>query len=513
MKIQLILLLTLLVISIFAHNRNEQVRVPLGTPFSGWSKVSQTAEGWFYSHVNLPPSYNISDSYGPAKFIINPNEKMYVINITENIGGIQWTLPNGTYFLIRGVCSFDDTYGKYDDMVNSYLQAVKIQEIGAIDVYSGLVNDFATCGLGIGTTIYVSSEDNSIIEQTFGEWAPSPIPNFSFTVVGRLTTPYARIGKADIPALPEECWSLNVSQISNQYCKINYFPNNGFAPPPPIPPEVLAAQKCQRMMGKIQKLYETIVYPNPIAVIHNETLVSDIFDINNSKARISPLGAFPGFQGVVEYFYGLAALPTTQVVSVDVKKLSCNATTGLVQSYVNLLFNTFDTNVPQFPTYNLTQTGSFTFNLTTELVNSVDAVIWRLGQAEDISNKIDPYTGINSRYLTTEAICQLTVYGIPELGVMNGTCLGPYDIWNNTMGLSRFDYCMLMLTDQILNPFNNKTIPFGSFNRADSNTVSCRTIHNILTIFRPEVHCPHVSPSGGDACKYFSYESFYQENY
>jgi hypothetical protein len=62
-----------------------------------------------------------------------------------------------------------------------------------------------------------------------------------------------------------------------------------------------------------------------------------------------------------------------------------------------------------------------------------------------------------------------------------------------------------------------QTIPFGTWDRANSNTVVCRQFHSLLTIFRPDVHCPHASAAGGMpgmlVCVDFPYESFYDADY
>jgi hypothetical protein len=61
--------------------------------------------------------------------------------------------------------------------------------------------------------------------------------------------------------------------------------------------------------------------------------------------------------------------------------------------------------------------------------------------------------------------------------------------------------------------FMRTGIPFGTWNRANSNTVVCRQLHSLLTVIRPEVHCPHSSPGGGNTCIDFPYSSFYDTSY
>ncbi|KAJ4490750.1 hypothetical protein J3R30DRAFT_3400017 [Lentinula aciculospora] len=43
-------------------------------------------------------------------------------------------------------------------------------------------------------------------------------------------------------------------------------------------------------------------------------------------------------------------------------------------------------------------------------------------------------------------------------------------------------------------------LPFGESWQGGMNTGWCRYIHKNLVQFRPDVHCPHIGPSGGDMC-------------
>ncbi|KAK7041771.1 hypothetical protein VNI00_009060 [Paramarasmius palmivorus] len=54
-----------------------------------------------------------------------------------------------------------------------------------------------------------------------------------------------------------------------------------------------------------------------------------------------------------------------------------------------------------------------------------------------------------------------------------------------------FDQCYQFLTTEV---------PFGMPWEAGVNTAWCRYIHKNMLRFRPEIHCPHVGPSGGDMC-------------
>jgi len=53
------------------------------------------------------------------------------------------------------------------------------------------------------------------------------------------------------------------------------------------------------------------------------------------------------------------------------------------------------------------------------------------------------------------------------------------------------DACLSYLT---------KTVRFGQAWEMGRDTVLCRMVHQNMLIYRPEVHCPHIGPSGGEMC-------------
>lgn len=52
-------------------------------------------------------------------------------------------------------------------------------------------------------------------------------------------------------------------------------------------------------------------------------------------------------------------------------------------------------------------------------------------------------------------------------------------------------------------------LPFGSFDEVWGNNYVCRGVHTLLTAIRPDVHCPHVGPTGGMKCVDVPYNSYY----
>jgi len=44
------------------------------------------------------------------------------------------------------------------------------------------------------------------------------------------------------------------------------------------------------------------------------------------------------------------------------------------------------------------------------------------------------------------------------------------------------------------------TLPFGQAYQLGFSTLQYRMVHQNMVPFRPDVHCPHIGPSGGGYC-------------
>ncbi|KAK0226494.1 hypothetical protein IW262DRAFT_1267219, partial [Armillaria fumosa] len=80
------------------------------------------------------------------------------------------------------------------------------------------------------------------------------------------------------------------------------------------------------------------------------------------------------------------------------------------------------------------------------------------------------------------------------------------DICNTAM-----EYCtgdnQVYDSNESCRQFLTNEVPFGEAWQGGQNTTMCRYIHKNIVQLRPEVHCPHISPSGGDVCIPRSYEN------
>jgi len=84
------------------------------------------------------------------------------------------------------------------------------------------------------------------------------------------------------------------------------------------------------------------------------------------------------------------------------------------------------------------------------------------------------------------------VVGVLQQGLASGIC----DTHQNYCTGENQQYddmtdCMSFLTQQVR---------FGEAYELGRNTILCRMVHENMVPFRPEVHCPHIGPTGGGMC-------------
>ena len=268
-------------------------------------------------------------------------------------------------------------------------------------------------------------------------------------------------------------------------------------------PEILELRK-----DRIRELYNGLLYPIPLSVINGSMKVDHIFEESHLRGRVTPVGTFPGFEAAVEYFYGLAGAPGLRVEKVSIDSVLAGEDKVAVK--VNLFFCQLpdggcdQTRAVGLSSFTLTQTGFYRFNSDNKIV-SFDLTILNMGAILDPGDEAAKLKNI-------QQTCLLLTFGFfPNYAP---TCPATFD--------DRSDYPSNFLFNPILpqplRAFENcmgymRQIPYGSWNRANSDTFVCRQLHSLLTPLRPEIHCPHTSPSGGHTCVDHSYASFYEEEF
>ncbi|MCJ1403608.1 hypothetical protein MMC11_006831 [Xylographa trunciseda] len=243
----------------------------------------------------------------------------------------------------------------------------------------------------------------------------------------------------------------------------------------------------ERNLHTIQSIYNLTVYPNNVPIIqHGASAVPAGLFNQQATGRITPVGTFTGFVESVEYFFGLAPLPGPPT-NVSISKAEIvefnSGCPNVASSVVYLVCSAYSPGQPDDGKFiaTLKQVANWHFD-DDGLVLKYDAWIpnlsnWTvIGLAADLS-----ILAVQDVYINT--ICNEAQL----------RCVGA-----NTQ-YSSVAQCISVLSAK----------PFGTFDEAWGDDVVCRSIHLILTLIDPDVHCPHVGPTGGGKCSPIDYNDAY----
>lgn len=260
---------------------------------------------------------------------------------------------------------------------------------------------------------------------------------------------------------------------------------------------------------RVREIYENLVYPKPVSILKGETSMTDIFEESVVRGRVNPLGQFPEFDAVVEYFYALAVTPGSIIQDVKFKSLFAGDDKVAVEVDIFFCRAPYEDCNPDVPVsanaQTLTQVGFFQFNRFNRVI-SMDLNILNLGAASDLPDIPEVHAQAIAQICTALTVAHISP--ITGAVVYSGTCTSSFD--------SADDFAPEFPVSDV--PFQNcvgfmSSIPFGSWDRGNSNSVVCRQLHSLLTPVDPEMHCPHTSPGGGGACVDMTYGSYYEEEF
>ncbi|KAJ6580576.1 hypothetical protein DFH09DRAFT_1146150 [Mycena vulgaris] len=220
----------------------------------------------------------------------------------------------------------------------------------------------------------------------------------------------------------------------------------------------------KRNRETIQQIYDLTVFPANAKIIAQgaSAVPAGLFNVN-ATGRVTPVGEFTGFQDSIEYFFGLAPVPTgVPPNGVITKATLVEFTSGLRGARPNA------------------------DNSTGEVLTALKQIAFWHFDAKGSVLKYDAWIPSLDRYYNVAHGFGFDLYNPAEMsgtiqqicGAQAQTCVGP-----NTSALKT-------LTAK----------PFGRLDEAWGDNVVCRLIHVLLTKLRPEVHCPHVGPTGGGKC-------------
>jgi len=221
----------------------------------------------------------------------------------------------------------------------------------------------------------------------------------------------------------------------------------------------------------------------------------------NVRSRISPAGEFDGFEGVVEYFYGFVASGSLVVTNVNVREVAATGQTVGIKAdlWLHNFASAFTNNhPPEF--WNLTTFAFFTFDQNDQ-ISSIDVSVPNLGVLLDV-----PANDTVTRARLIQTTCVMLTTADPTLnGNKPGGFCGALNVFNGGSNYTaQLQDCIFFYTTQI---------PWGTRDRNNANSFSCRQLHSILTPYRPAIHCPHAGRTGGDACIDMPYANYYLQDF
>ncbi|KAL0571008.1 hypothetical protein V5O48_010955 [Marasmius crinis-equi] len=235
-----------------------------------------------------------------------------------------------------------------------------------------------------------------------------------------------------------------------------------------------------RNLRTIQSIYNLTVYPNNVPIIQQggSAVPPGLFD-QNASGRITPVGNFTGFEDSIEYFFGLAPLPQGNPAGVafyeaEIAEFTSgcpNVATSVVYLRTGKVDPATGQLVPGAKTYPLKQIAFWRFN-DQGLVDKYDAWIPNIQPWISASTGVDYGNPLVQAAVPATALCP----------TIQQNCQG-----SNQQFANQLD-CIAQLTFK----------PFGTFDEVWGDNLVCRIIHLLLTPVRPEVHCPHVGPRGGN---------------
>ncbi|KAL8683453.1 MAG: hypothetical protein Q9186_000608 [Xanthomendoza sp. 1 TL-2023] len=250
----------------------------------------------------------------------------------------------------------------------------------------------------------------------------------------------------------------------------------------------------KRNFDTISRIYKLTQYPNNLAFLANgsASVPPGLFD-EKAQGRITPVGNFTGFDDSTEYFFALAPIPTPPSYGVfsDVRVVEftsdCPSVASSVVYFRTTVHNPNATNDGQYLT-TVKQIAFWEFDKRGAVIK-YDAWIPSLRLFANIvagrGSTVEPLPPA-AQAAAIQGVC----------GTVQSLCKG-----NNTQ-YDSLDDCAKTLTAK----------PFGDGDNIWSDSVNCRQVHLLLARIRPDIHCPHVGPSGGGKCVDVQYDDGYLDD-
>jgi len=230
------------------------------------------------------------------------------------------------------------------------------------------------------------------------------------------------------------------------------------------------------------------VWPNNLPIIqHGDSAVPPGLFAPSASGRVSPLGNFTGFEDSIEYFFALALVPSQPSYAVFTKATVASFSSGCAEVAASVAYletRVHNASLPNDGEYlsTLKQVAFWRFDKDGAVL-AYDAWIPNLSEWNFLVQGHRDLSNPRVQEAVIDKICPL----------IQERCVGSNqqyaDVAECTSTLQKKD--------------------FGTYDDAWSDSVVCRTIHVILALVRPEMHCQHVGPTGGGKCVDWPYNEGY----
>ncbi|KAF2002109.1 hypothetical protein P154DRAFT_574423 [Amniculicola lignicola CBS 123094] len=223
------------------------------------------------------------------------------------------------------------------------------------------------------------------------------------------------------------------------------------------------------------QFYERFKYPNNVVEAHS--INSSVF-AENVQGRVSDTRNFQGRELNTEYIFGLF-IPSDSVSIIgrpgdfEILQFAANQNIASASTRVNFTFPSFGgIHMP------IVIDTWFTYNDKKE-ISQYDVVFRWFGYLlQNLLTSLDPDPVVGIKKATMALATSICT---SEQTYCNGT--------NSQFGSQ--NECMTFLTQDIR---------LGQSFELGMNTLLCRSVHEVMIKYRPDVHCSHVGRDGGGMC-------------
>lgn len=233
-------------------------------------------------------------------------------------------------------------------------------------------------------------------------------------------------------------------------------------------------------LWKLQtKFYDNFLYPANVK--QAESINSTIF-ADDVKGRVDATREFEGRELNTEYIFGLF-IPSEgvsligQPISYDIVQFVANQNIASASTSVMFNFTNFGMQLP------VTLDTWITWDENGQITQYDATFRWFGYLIQTLVDATEPLINSTSE---TDAMAYVAK------ALANSTCASHAKYCNGTN--TQYDS-----NDDCMN-FLLKEIRVGQSWELGMNTLMCRSLHEIMLKFRPDVHCPHVGKTGGGMC-------------